>query len=189
MPTRPFEVYMISESGKTIKTHIGTKVTPDYSINDSPTFDILLVPGGPLRAIQSISKNKKIIEWIKSQKSIEYICSVSTGAYLLGEACLLAGKKVTTHHLALKLLQDKYPDTHGISQEKVVHDVNIISCGGVSSGINMGLYLVEQLLGDSLQKELLERLNLQDEHFNKYIDFNSIFIVNRSILYIQERKE
>ncbi|PAD27388.1 hypothetical protein CHH62_02295 [Niallia circulans] len=111
MPTRPFEVYMISESGKTIKTHIGTKVTPDYSINDSPTFDILLVPGGPLRAIQSISKNKKIIEWIKSQKSIEYICSVSTGAYLLGEAGLLAGKKVTTHHLALKLLQDKYPDT------------------------------------------------------------------------------
>ncbi|MED5099462.1 hypothetical protein [Niallia circulans] len=55
--------------------------------------------------------------------------------------------------------------------------------------MNMGLYLVEQLLGDSLQKELLERLNLQDEHFNKYIDFNSIFIVNRSILYIQERKE
>jgi transcriptional regulator GlxA family with amidase domain len=62
---------------------------------------------------------------------------------------LLDGKKATTHHLALKLLQDKYPDVHVLTDNKVVHDGNIITCGGVSSGINMALYLVEQTIGES----------------------------------------
>ncbi|WP_409276342.1 DJ-1/PfpI family protein [Neobacillus sp. SCS-31] len=78
---------------------------------------------------------------------MEYICSVCTGAYILGATGLLDGKKATTHHLALKVLQEKYPEIQVISDNKVVHDGNIITSGGVSSGINMSLYLVEQILG------------------------------------------
>ncbi|MGO4886183.1 DJ-1/PfpI family protein [Anaerobacillus sp. MEB173] len=149
LPTRPFKVFTISETGLEMKTHSGIKVQPDYSIDESPKLDILIIPGGPLRAVQSMAKNQKIIEWIGKHKSIEYICSVCTGAYILGETGLLNGKKATTHHLALKLLQDKYPEIQVLSDRKVVQDGNIISSGGVSSGINMALYIVEQILGES----------------------------------------
>ncbi|WP_461177438.1 DJ-1/PfpI family protein [Virgibacillus ainsalahensis] len=80
-------------------------------------------------------------------KTIEYICSVCTGAYILGETGLLDGKKATTHHSALKIVQEKYPHIRVLSDSKVVHDGNFISSGGVSSGINMALYLVEQIMG------------------------------------------
>ncbi|MFB4166845.1 DJ-1/PfpI family protein [Virgibacillus sp. JSM 102003] len=149
LPTRPFEVYTITEKGMKIVTHSGIKVEPDFSIDLSPELDILIIPGGPLRAVQAIAKNQKIIDWINTHKNIEYLCSVCTGAYILGETGLLDGKKVTTHHLALKMLREKYPDIQVLSDRKVVQDGNIISSGGVSSGINMALYLVEQILGES----------------------------------------
>ncbi|MGP4108840.1 DJ-1/PfpI family protein [Virgibacillus sp. L01] len=149
LPTRPFEVFTLSETGMEIKTHSGIKVEPDFSIDDSPELDILIVPGGPLRAVQSMAKNQKIIDWIIKHKSIEYICSVCTGAYILGGTGLLDGKKATTHHLALKLLQEKYPEIQALSDRKVVQDGNIISSGGVSSGINMALYIIEQIVGES----------------------------------------
>ncbi len=62
---------------------------------------------------------------------------------------MLNGKKATTHHLALKILQDKYPEIQVESNRKVIHDANFITSGGVSSGINMALHLVEQTMGKS----------------------------------------
>ncbi len=107
LPTRPYEVITLTEKGEDIKTHSGIKVKPDFSIDNSPELDILIIPGGPLRAVQSIAKNSKIINWIIKHKNIEYICSVCTGAYILGATGLLDGKKATTHHLALTVLQKK----------------------------------------------------------------------------------
>ena len=150
LPTKPFEVFTITETGTQIKTHSGIKVEPDFSIDNSPKLDILIIPGGPLRAVQSMVKNQKILDWIMKHKNIEYICSVCTGAYILGKTRLLDGKKATTHHLALKMLQEKYPDIHVVSESKVIHDGNLITSGGVSSGINMALYLVEQIMGKSV---------------------------------------
>lgn len=105
LPTRPFEVFTLTETGKSITTHTEIEVVPDFSIDNSPKLDILIIPGGPLRAVQTMAKNKRIIDWIIKHKNIEYICSVCTGAYILGATGLLNGKKATTHHLALKLLQ------------------------------------------------------------------------------------
>lgn len=147
LPSRPFEVIAITETGLQIKTHSGIKVQPDFSVDNSPELDILIIPGGPLRAVQSVVKNQKVRNWIIKHNSIEYICSVCTGAYILDETGLLDGKKATTHHLALKVLQEKYPDIQVVSDSKVVYDSNLISSGGVSSGINMALYLVEQIMG------------------------------------------
>jgi len=147
LPTRPFEVFFIAENAVPIKTHPGIRVEPNYTIDNHPDLDILIIPGAPLRAIQSIIKNKKIKDWIIKHKNIEYICSVCSGAIILGETGLLNGKKATTHHLALKVLQEKYPDIQVVSECKVIQDSNLITSGGVSSGINMGLYLVEKTIG------------------------------------------
>ncbi|QTN01141.1 DJ-1/PfpI family protein [Sediminibacillus dalangtanensis] len=149
LPMRPFEVCTISETGMELKTHSEIIINPDFSIDNSPALDILIIPGGPLRAVQSMAKNQKIQDWIIKHKSIEYISSVCTGAYILGGTGLLDGKKATTHHLALKLFEEKYPEIQVLSDRKVVHDGNIITYGGVSSGINMALYIVKQILGKS----------------------------------------
>ncbi|GIP61856.1 hypothetical protein J32TS6_04110 [Virgibacillus pantothenticus] len=60
-------------------------------------------------------------------KHIEYICSVCTGALILGEMGLSNGKSATTHYLALHKLQKTYPAIKVASDCKVVHDGNINS--------------------------------------------------------------
>ncbi|MBB2483323.1 DJ-1/PfpI family protein [Bacillus sp. APMAM] len=163
LPTRPFDVFTITDTGMQIKTHSGIKVEPDFSFKNCPELDILIIPGGPLRAVQAVAKNLRIQDWIKKYKNIEYICSVCTGAFILGETGLLDGKKGTTHHLALKILQKKYPNIRVVSDVKVVHDNNLISSGGVSSGINMALYLVSQIMGKSISERTAR--NIEFVHY------------------------
>lgn len=154
LPTRPFHVCTITENELPIKTHSGIKIESDYRIDNHPELDILIIPGGPLRAVQSMVKNKKVQEWILKHKNIEYICSVCTGAIILGATGLLNCKNATTHHLALKILQGSYPDIRVVKESKVVQDGNIITSAGVTSGINMALYLVENIIGKSAAERI-----------------------------------
>lgn len=93
------------------------------------------------------------MEYIVKSQNIDMICSVCTGSLILAEAGLLNGKTATTHHLALSILKNKWPSIQVVNNRKVVKDGNIITSGGVSSGINMALFLVEKLFN----KEIAER--------------------------------
>lgn len=161
LPTRPFEVFTITENGMSIKTHSGLKVDPDYGIDAHPELDILIIPGGPLRAVQSIIKNQKIQDWIIQHKNIDYICSVCTGAFILAETGLLTGKRATTHHLALKKLQENYPSIRVVHESKVIPDTNLITSGGISSGINMALYLVEKIIGKTAASRIAKTIEFE----------------------------
>jgi transcriptional regulator GlxA family with amidase domain len=143
---KPFHVRTISEKGNIIKTHAGTEINSDYSLDNAPQFDILIIPGGPLRAINKVIKNRKIIDYIARSQNIEMICSVCTGSLILAECGLLDHKAATTHQLALSLLNKKYTSINVIKDKKVVRDGNVITSGGISSGINMALYLIEKLM-------------------------------------------
>ncbi|QQK81547.1 DJ-1/PfpI family protein [Salicibibacter cibi] len=146
-PKMPFEVFTIAETSEQIKTHSGIRVEPQFSIDSSPKLDVIIIPGGPLRAVLSMAQNEKVRDWLIENEDIEYICSVCTGSFMLGETGLLNGRKATTHHLALGKLQEKYPEISVETNAKVIQDGKLITSGGVSSGINMALYLVEAILG------------------------------------------
>lgn len=148
MPTRPFHVCTISASGQPIETHTGVRMQPDYSFTDAPELDILIIPGGSFLAVKEVSGNREVANWIKRHLNIEYICSVCTGSFILNEAGLLDGKRVTTHHLAADMLQRSNASLQVESKSKIVHDGHIVTSGGVTSGINMALYLVRLILGD-----------------------------------------
>ena len=81
------------------------------------------------------------------------------GSLLLAKAGLLKGKKATTHWGALKLLKKISPGTHVIKNKKYVFDTYYTSAG-VSSGINMSLYIVKKLMGETIA-----------DNVAKYIDF------------------
>lgn len=146
LPNNPFRVFTITENGEQIRTHTGIKVVPDYDFENAPHFDIIIIPGGPLRAVKAISKNENVQKWILKHAVNNLICSVCTGAFILAETGLLSDKSATTHHLAIPILQKTYKAINVVA-EKIVHEDNIITSAGVSSGINMGIYIVEQSLG------------------------------------------
>lgn len=94
---QPFVVETVSEKGDLVIATNGLKVQPDYSFDNVPRFDILIIPGG-LGAREREMNNDNAINWITNQmKTVQLMTSVCTGALLLAKAGLLNGKMATTH--------------------------------------------------------------------------------------------
>ncbi|WP_408010057.1 DJ-1/PfpI family protein [Pseudalkalibacillus sp. A8] len=155
---KPFVVNTISEKGNLICTRNGLKVQPDFSFDNMPPFDILIIPGG-LGAREREIHNDHVINWIKNEKeNVQLMTSVCTGALLLAKAGLLKDKKATTHWASLERLKKEFPEVdvqHGV---KFVDEGNIITSGGISAGINMSFHIVERLLCTEAAKETAKRM-------------------------------
>jgi transcriptional regulator GlxA family with amidase domain len=96
-----------------------------------------------------------VINWIKAMcdnnKTILCIC---TGLYILARTGVLSGKNATTHYLVINDIHKKYPEINLVKNVRYVADKNIITTGGITSGIDGALYLVEKQIGDVVAQEV-----------------------------------
>lgn len=147
---QPFVVETVSEKGNLVIATNGLKVQPDYSFDNVPRFDILIIPGG-LGAREREMYNDNVINWITNQmKTVQLMTSVCTGALLLAKAGLLNGKMATTHWASLERLKIEFPHVEVQREVKFVDEGNIITSGGISAGINMSFHIVKRLLGSEV---------------------------------------
>lgn len=153
-----FNVITISENGEIIRARNGLKIQPDTSFNHELNLDILIIPGG-YGAEEIEIKNKKVINWIKSQKEkVKIIASVCTGAFLLAESGLLDNKKATAHWMDISRLENDYPKINVIKNTRFVDESDIITSGGISSGINMSLHIITKLFGLQIAEITAKRM-------------------------------
>lgn len=147
---QPFVVETVSEKGNLVIATNGLKVQPDYSFDNVPRFDILIIPGG-LGAREREMYNDNVINWITNQmKTVQLMTSVCTGALLLAKAGLLNGKMATTHWASLERLKIEFPQVEVQREVKFVDEGNVITSGGISAGINMSFHIVKRLLGSEV---------------------------------------
>jgi transcriptional regulator GlxA family with amidase domain len=119
------------------------RLTADYSLDETPKPDILLIPGTPYP--QAVMGDPKVIEWIaQAHQTTKWTTSVCTGALGLAAAGVLRGMKATTHWLAHDVLK-QFGATP--MKERVVRDGKVFTAAGVSSGIDMALTLVAAEFG------------------------------------------
>lgn len=153
-----FKVITIGENGEMITARNGLKVQPDASFEQNPDLDILIIPGG-YGAEEIEIKNKKVIEWIKTQsEKVQILASVCTGAFLLAEAGLLDRKKATTHWMDIPRLEKEYPAIIVIKDTRFVDEDCIITSGGISSGINMSFHIIKKLHGLQIAQSTAKRM-------------------------------
>jgi putative intracellular protease/amidase/YHS domain-containing protein len=137
----PFDLYTVSDSRKPIRASGGMRIVPDYTFADAPRPKVIVVPaqGG---------ETPKMLEWIrKSAAQADVVMSVCTGAFVLADTGLLAGKAATTHHSSFKPFSMKYPDIRLQRGARFVEAGNLASAGGLSSGIDLALRVVERYFG------------------------------------------
>jgi cyclohexyl-isocyanide hydratase len=119
---------------------------PTHTFATCPTLDLICVPGG-FGVVGAIG-DRETLEFVRRQASAaKYVTSVCTGAFVLGAAGLLKGRRATTHWAYTDLLP-----LVGASYEKerIVRDGNVITAGGVTSGIDFGLSIAAELAGDAV---------------------------------------
>ena len=142
----PFEVVLVAERGGVVAASGGLRVLPDFTIDDCPPLDLLVVPGG--WGVRREIANERLIAWIAGRgRGVETLASVCTGSMLLGTAGLLDGRRATTHWGSLGWMRESFPGVTVVEDEHVVEDGRVVTSAGVSAGIDMALRVVARYLG------------------------------------------
>ncbi len=120
--------------------------------------DVLVVVGGPLT--RALAEDPEVAAWIASFPVNRLVASVCTGALLLGAAGRLRARRATTHHVALDLLA-RWGAT--AVRERVVVDGNVMTAGGVTSGLDLGVAIVRRLEGDDVADAIARQMELRPD--------------------------
>jgi len=157
----PFELYTVSRDRKPIHTSGGMKpgmtIVPDYGFADAPTPDVVVVGAQ--------SGDAELGPWLrKVHEQHALIMSVCTGAFRVAESGLLDGKAATTHHASLQRLANQYPRIAVRSSVRYVEsDPLILTAGGLSSGIDSALHVVELYYGPQVAQATADYMEYQGQ--------------------------
>lgn len=132
----------------------GLRITPDSVGNSLAGCDLVVVPGG--MGTRTLQHDKAFIDWLKSAAPAKWKASVCTGALLLGAAGFLEGKRATTHPSAYEELK---PYCAQVIEDRVVDEGPIVTARGVTSGIDLGLYLVERFAGAAARARVARQMD------------------------------
>ncbi|KAF2703836.1 class I glutamine amidotransferase-like protein [Pleomassaria siparia CBS 279.74] len=180
---RPFHTTTFSHHNPVKASAGALTVVPDASFSSVEAalenYDILVIPGGDVIKYTSTAEGKEITALIKrftelkprEEQGSRVLQSVCTGTLLLAAAGILANRTVTTHHMCYEILKKMTDEAAGgESNTNVVRKrwvdagtteagVRIVNAGGVSSGIDASLWVIEQLAGKKVAEwtaELVE---------------------------------
>lgn len=138
-------VYTVAEKADPITTNMGMRVVPNYTFENQPKPDIMIIPGG---GVNRHLDNQKVIGWIQENaKEARYVMSVCNGAFFLAKAGLLDGLEATTTAGLIDKLAAMAPKTRVVRDKRFVDNGKIITAGGLSAGIDGALHLVEKVDG------------------------------------------
>lgn len=131
-----------------VRTESGIRMCADRDLPSKPKADILIVPGG--KGIREPEILHRTAKWLgKHSTQFERIAAVCTGAYALAESGLVDGCSITTHWAHAKDLQSQYPKVLVDADSLFLQDGRYYSSGGVTSGIDLALDLIEADFGSS----------------------------------------
>ena len=157
--TGPFEVlsripdstlHVIAKTKAPVRDIQGLILTPEMSIADSPTLDVLLVPGG--FGQQQLMHDEEVLSLIRTHFDAgRLVFSVCTGALLCGAAGILRDREATTHWSCWHLLP--YYGAKPI-RSRVVVDGNLVTAAGVTAGLDAGLVVASLLRGDAIAQQI-----------------------------------
>jgi transcriptional regulator GlxA family with amidase domain len=142
---RAFRVYTVAASKAPLTSQDFLKVIPDYSIDDAPAPDLIVIPGGNSG---TLTKDARFMAWArKAFAGAEISMSVCTGAFVLGKAGLLDGRKATTWFGATEELRKSVPSANVQEGRRFIDQGRVVTTAGVSAGIDGALHIVARLLG------------------------------------------
>lgn len=147
----PFQLFTVAETTAPLKCSGGLTVVPNYTFANAPQPKIIVIPamGEPSEALLS---------WVRStSKHTDLTMSVCTGSFVLAKAGLLSGKTATTHHGAYGYFTASFPDVTVKRGVRYVDSGNVATAGGLTSGIDLALHVVERYYGrDAAERTALD---------------------------------
>jgi transcriptional regulator GlxA family with amidase domain len=140
---------------ETVSDKLGLVITPNKVRQSLAGYDLVIVPGG--YGTRQLINDAGFLEWLKTSESCKLKASVCTGSLLFGAVGFLEGKRATTHPSSFAELA-KYCT---VVDDRVVDEGDIITARGVSSSIDLGLYLCEKFAGKEVKDQIRKQMDYQ----------------------------
>jgi transcriptional regulator GlxA family with amidase domain len=141
-----FRIATIGETTRPILARGGLSVNPQFTLEDHPPIDLLIVPGG---IVEAELANPHLMDWLqKVHSQTQITASVCTGSFLLANAGLLDGLAATTHWEDIDDMAERFPKVDVQSAGEWIDTGRIVTAAGISAGIEMSFHLVSRLLGN-----------------------------------------
>jgi putative intracellular protease/amidase/YHS domain-containing protein len=152
-----FAPYMVGRTKDGITVGGGMKVLPDHDFKSAPQPKVIVIP-----AMDTSGASQQMYDWIRTaSKATDVTMSVCNGAFVLAKTGLLDGKSATCHHGGFFTFAAMYPKVHLKRGARFVEDGNIASSGGVSSGVDLALRVVERYVGYELTVQVVDGMEYQ----------------------------
>jgi cyclohexyl-isocyanide hydratase len=136
-------VHLLWKDTAAIRSEWGLELRPDTRFDQCPALDVLCVPGGP--GTFALLSDREVVDAVAALATrSRWITAVCTGAFLLGAAGLLRGRRATSHWASRDLLRAFGAEP---AEGRVVVDGNLITAGGITAGIDFALTVAAQLVG------------------------------------------
>jgi putative intracellular protease/amidase len=140
-----FNMYTVAPSTGSVLSQLFVTVEPEYTIDNCPPPDILVIPGG---ATGVLLTDEHFMDWVRQvAPKTEIIFSVCTGVFVLADSGLLDGCEATTHWSAIGGLKKAAPNTVVHEDRRFIDNGRVLTTAGVSAGIDGALHVVARLLG------------------------------------------
>lgn len=140
-----YRVYTVAPKAGPVTTAMGMKITPDYTFDQAPEAEVIVVPGGGVRSVQDVPE---VHAWLTQRgEKAQHVLSVCNGAFILGAAGMLDGLTATTFYGLIPDFKETFSKVRVVSDQRYVDNGKIITTAGLSSGIDGSLHVVERLQG------------------------------------------
>ena len=154
-----FSVFSIAETGSTVTARAGLKFIPDFTFEQHPAIDVLIIPGG---VVNSEVEKLSVMDWIaQSASTAKITASVCTGAFLLAQSGVITSQKVTTHWEDIADLQQTFPSLNVVNNVRWLDEDAVVTSAGISAGIDMSLHLVSRLAGMRLAEATARQMEFE----------------------------
>lgn len=151
MPGLRWQICALAEK---VVDHTGLQFVPTQVGGPLGEYDLMLVPGG--LGSRDLLGDAEFITWLRSASPCKLKTSVCTGALLLGAAGFLEGKRATTHPRAFDELR-RFCSL--VAEERIVDEGEVITAGGVTASIDLGLYLCKKLAGREVESQIRKQMD------------------------------
>ena len=152
-------------------------ICPAIATSITQPIDTLIIAGFPIAMLET---SKRFIQWLRDiYPYVQRVGSICVGTYALAEAGILDGRQATTHWEHSQQFQLRYPQVKVDTNPFFTRDGNVYSSGGVASGIDLSLALVEEDYGRELALRVARKLVLHlkrpgyQSQFSKLLEINS----------------
>eukprot|EP00298_Acanthocystis_sp_HF-20_P022509 c30475_g1_i1.p1 GENE.c30475_g1_i1~~c30475_g1_i1.p1 ORF type:complete len:205 (+),score=80.95 c30475_g1_i1:25-639(+) len=167
------KIITVAQKKGPIKSAQSASTVADYSFEDCPKVDALLVPGG-IGTRREVT-NPLFIDWLRNKSNeTPLVMSVCSGSALLAKAGLLEGKKATSNKKSFKWVTEQ-GKADWVYEARWIWDDKYVTSSGVSAGIDMSLHVIEKYFGKEESQNVANIIEYTVWKDSRYDPFSKLY--------------